>query len=139
MCRRIIACPAAIVLVLLTTACSKAAPSPAETQAGAAGDLNRPPRAGGAAANCRELPSAEDLKKWLRAAPGVEGEAGGLFSGKMEWGTIVNRQGEICATAVATDDPASAWPGSQAISKAKAYTADELARERELYRRNRAA
>ena len=42
----------------------------------------------------------------------------------MEWATIVNRQGEICATAVATDDPASAWPGSQAIAKAKAYTAN---------------
>ena len=42
----------------------------------------------------------------------------------MEWAAIVNRQGEICATAVATDDPASAWPGSQAISKAKAYTAN---------------
>jgi uncharacterized protein GlcG (DUF336 family) len=42
----------------------------------------------------------------------------------MEWGAIVNRQGEVCAAAVATDDPASAWPGSQAISKAKAYTAN---------------
>src|SRR4029078_667771 len=84
---------------------------------------NAPP-ARGAGARCCDLPSAQDLKKWLRAAPGVEGEAGGLFSGKMEWGTIVNRQGEICATAVATDDPASAWPGSQAISKAKAYTAN---------------
>ena len=42
----------------------------------------------------------------------------------MEWGAIVNREGEICVTAVATDDPASAWPGSQAISKAKAYTAN---------------
>jgi uncharacterized protein GlcG (DUF336 family) len=42
----------------------------------------------------------------------------------MEWAAIVNRQGEICATAVATDDPASAWPGSQAIAKAKAYTAN---------------
>src|SRR4029078_6869509 len=84
---------------------------------------NAPP-ARGAGARCCDLPSAQDLKKWLRAAPGVEGEAGGLFSGKMEWGTIVNRQGEICATSVATDDPASAWPGSQAISKAKAYTAN---------------
>jgi uncharacterized protein GlcG (DUF336 family) len=42
----------------------------------------------------------------------------------MEWASIVNRLGELCATAVATDDPASAWPGSQAISKAKAYTAN---------------
>jgi uncharacterized protein GlcG (DUF336 family) len=98
--------------------------SPAETQQGAVSDLNRPPQAGGASARCKDLPSADDLKKWLRAAPGVEGEAGGLFSGQMEWATIVNRQGEICATAVATDDPASAWPGSQAVSKAKAYTAN---------------
>ncbi len=98
--------------------------TPAETQPGAAGDLNRPPHAGAAAATCRDLPSADDLKKWLRTAPGIEGEAGGLFSGKMEWATVVNRRGEICATSVATDDPASAWPGSQAISKAKAYTAN---------------
>ena len=42
----------------------------------------------------------------------------------MEWGAIVDRQGGVCATAVATDDPASAWPGSQAISKAKAFTAN---------------
>jgi uncharacterized protein GlcG (DUF336 family) len=116
---------ATVVLLLLGTAgCSKSASSPADTQAGAAADLNRSPRAGGASARCADLPSSDDLKKWLRAAPGVEGEAGGLFSGKMEWGTIVNRQGEICATAVATDDPGSAWPGSQAISKAKAYTAN---------------
>ena len=47
-----------------------------------------------------------------------------MFSGKMEWAAVVNRSGEICATAVATDDPASAWPGSQAIAKAKAYTAN---------------
>jgi len=105
-------------------ACSRTAPSPAETQAGAAADLNRPPQAGAASASCRDLPSPEDLKKWLRTAPGVDGEAGGLFSGKMEWAAVVNRQGEICATAVATDDPASAWPGSQAIAKAKAYTAN---------------
>jgi uncharacterized protein GlcG (DUF336 family) len=115
----------ALVLLLFGFAgCSKPAASPAETQAGGAADSNRPPRAGGAKSACSDLPSADDLKKWLRAAPGVEGEAGGLFSGKMEWGTIVNRLGEICVTTVATDDPASAWPGSQAISKAKAYTAN---------------
>jgi uncharacterized protein GlcG (DUF336 family) len=98
--------------------------SSSETQPGAASDLNGPPHAGAAPATCRDLPSGDDLKKWLRTAPAVEGEAGGLFSGKMEWATVVNRQGEICATSVATDEPASAWPGSQAISKAKAYTAN---------------
>jgi uncharacterized protein GlcG (DUF336 family) len=122
-------CRAAVALLfagaLVTTGCStSSSKSPAETQPGAAADLDKPPQAGGASGRCPDLPSAQDLKKWLRAAPGVEGEAGGLFSGQMEWATIVNRQGEICATAVATDEPASAWPGSQAISKAKAYTAN---------------
>src|SRR3954465_2193291 len=124
MSRTTITLTVAALLIVMTTGCSKTTASPAETQAGAASDLNKPPQAGGARAKCSDLPSTEDLKKWLRAAPGTEGEAGGLFSGKMEWGTMVNRQGEICATAVATDDPASAWPGSQAISKAKAYTAN---------------
>jgi uncharacterized protein GlcG (DUF336 family) len=114
----------AVVLALMPLACSQPAATPAETQPGAAGDQNKQPRAGGASANCRDLPSADDLKKFLRQAPGTEGEAGGLFSGKMEWAAIVNRQGEVCVTAVATDDPASTWPGSQAIAKAKAYTAN---------------
>jgi uncharacterized protein GlcG (DUF336 family) len=113
----------AVVFAIGAAACARSN-SPAETQAGAAADLNRPPQAGGASARCKDLPTAADLKQWLRSAPGTEGEAGGLFSGKMEWASIVNRQGELCATAVATDDAASAWPGSQAISKAKAYTAN---------------
>jgi uncharacterized protein GlcG (DUF336 family) len=108
---------------LVAFACSKPS-SRAETQPGAAADLTRAPQAGGDRATCRDLPAADELKKWLREAPGTGGEAGGLFSGKMEWAAIVNRQGEICTTAVATDDPASAWPGSQAIAKAKAYTAN---------------
>jgi uncharacterized protein GlcG (DUF336 family) len=115
---------AAAVLAAAANCSSTRSNSPAETQQGAVADLNRSPQAGSASARCRDLPSADDLKKWLRAAPGVEGEAGGLFSGQMEWASIVNRQGELCATSVATDDPASAWPGSQAISKAKAYTAN---------------
>jgi len=110
----------------LAGACSSgsATGSPAQTQPGAAADLDRGPRAGAAPAECRNLPSAADLKKWLREAPGNGGEAGGLFSGRREWAAIVNRQGVICVTAVATDDPASSWPGSQAIAKAKAYTAN---------------
>ena len=111
-------------LAVAAASCSKAPSSPAGTQPGAAADLNKPPQAGAARASCSDLPSADALKKWLRTAPGVEGEVGGLFSGKMEWAAIVNRSGEMCAIAVATDEPASAWPGSQAISKAKAYTAN---------------
>jgi len=111
------------IAALALAGCSKRN-SPAETQPGAAADLERPPRAGAAPAGCSDLPSASDLKNLLRQSPGTEGEAGGLFSGRRQWGAIVNRQGQICATAVATDEPASAWPGSQAIAKAKAYTAN---------------
>jgi uncharacterized protein GlcG (DUF336 family) len=113
----------------LAAACGKvesnkaSAADPATTQPGSAAEQSRGARQGAASASCSDLPSADDLKKWLREAP-AQGEAGGLMSGKMEWASIVNRQGEICATAVATDDPASAWPGSQAIAKAKAFTAN---------------
>src|SRR5690349_18529438 len=101
----------------LWAGCSTTYPkSPAETQAGAASDLDVGPRSGAAPASCRDLPSAAQLTQWLRAAPGVQGEAGGLFSGKREWASVVDRRGEICATAVALDDPDGAWPGSQAIA-----------------------
>jgi uncharacterized protein GlcG (DUF336 family) len=70
------------------------------------------------------LPSTEQLRQWLRAAPGIGGDAGGLTGGKYEWAAVVNREGELCAIAVATDDASAAWPGSQTIAKAKAYTAN---------------
>ena len=40
------------------------------------------------------------------------------------WAAVVNRSGQICAFATSTDDPTQVWPGSQAIAKAKAYTAN---------------
>lgn len=73
---------------------------------------------------CAALPSQAELKQWLRAAPAQGGDAGGLTGGKFEWAAVVNREGELCAIAVATDDPSEAWPGSQAIAKSKAYTAN---------------
>ena len=42
----------------------------------------------------------------------------------MEWAALVDRSGRLCAVTVSTDDPADVWPGSQAIAKAKAYTAN---------------
>src|SRR4051812_18278530 len=73
---------------------------------------------------CAGLPSSDQLRQWLRAAPSQGGDAGGLTGGKYEWGAVVNREGQLCAIAVATDDASAAWPGSQAIAKAKAYTAN---------------
>jgi len=73
---------------------------------------------------CAGLPSQAELKQWLRAAPSQGGDAGGLTGGKFDWAAVVNREGELCAIAVSTDDPSAPWPGSQAIAKAKAYTAN---------------
>jgi uncharacterized protein GlcG (DUF336 family) len=80
-------------------------------------------------ASCNGLPSADDLKKVLRDAPGA-GEAGGLDGGRSEWAAVVDRYGRLCAVAVSTDDPAAAWTGSQAIAKAKAYTANAFSTEK---------
>ncbi len=40
------------------------------------------------------------------------------------WAAVVNRSGEVCAYTTSTSDPTQVWPGSQAIAKAKAYTAN---------------
>jgi uncharacterized protein GlcG (DUF336 family) len=76
------------------------------------------------AADCPNLPSADQLHDLLTRAPNTGGDEGGMFHGKREWAATVNRQGEVCAVGVSTSDPAQAWPGSQAIAKAKAYTAN---------------
>ncbi len=74
--------------------------------------------------DCSGLPSAAQLKLLLQAAPSTGGNAGGLFAGQRMWGAVVNRHGELCAVATSTSDPTQVWPGSQAIAKAKAYTAN---------------
>src|SRR2546430_16585460 len=72
------------VLVALTAvACERAGQNQrAETQPGAALDQSRGTQAGAAPASCKRLPSADDLKKWLRQAPGEGGETGGVVSGE---------------------------------------------------------
>jgi uncharacterized protein GlcG (DUF336 family) len=73
---------------------------------------------------CHGLPDETALKELLSAAPAAGGEAGGLFHGTRMWGAVVNRSGELCAYATSMSDPSQVWPGSQAIAKAKAYTAN---------------
>jgi len=122
--QRILMCVALSASVAVAAACARGSKSPAEVQPGSSAEDSAKAKAGAASAECRDLPTAGQLKAWLRQAPGDGGEAGGLFSGTMEWAAVVNRKGEICAVAVSTDDPSAAWPGSQAIAKAKAYTAN---------------
>jgi uncharacterized protein GlcG (DUF336 family) len=81
--------------------------------------------------NCQGLPNASELRQQLVASQniplgtdGIGGRVGGLFEGTRMWGAIVNRDGEICVYGTSTADESQVWPGSQAIAKAKAYTAN---------------
>jgi uncharacterized protein GlcG (DUF336 family) len=73
---------------------------------------------------CGALPKASQLTTFLIAAPGAGGDAGGLFHGSRMWAAVVDRDGILCAFAPSTSDATQVWPGSQAIAKAKAYTAN---------------
>src|SRR2546421_8110459 len=83
-------------------------------------------------ANCQGLPDAAMLRAKLIAAPnipasdpsGIGGDVGGLFGGTRMWAAVVNRAGHLCGFVTSTADPSQVWPGSQAIAKAKAYTAN---------------
>ena len=72
--------------------------------------------------SCGELPSHADLQKALTSA---RGEANGGFGLDM-WGTIVNRDGVVCAVAFTGVDRGDQWPGSRAISAQKANTANSF-------------
>lgn len=91
-----------------------------------------------AAGPCGGLPTAAQLRLFLQNAAAGTGispalgpgeEVGGLFNGTRMWGAVVNRDGEICAYTTSTADPAQTWPGSQQISKAKAYTANAFSND----------
>lgn len=116
-------------LVVALSGCQRSAPTtesePLPRPLGAApsaSDVAPPPP--GPSERCAGLPGQAQLQQWLRAAPSQGGDAGGLTGGKFDWAAVVNREGELCAIAVTTDDPSAPWPGSQAVAKAKAYTAN---------------
>jgi len=79
-----------------------------------------PPRSRG----CEDVPDAAALKPLLQNAPSQNGDAGGLNHGKAMWAAVTNRNGELCALAVSTEDAAATWPGSRGIAIAKASTAN---------------
>lgn len=76
------------------------------------------------AADCTGLPTAAAISAALISAATAPGTVGGLFNGTRMWGAVVNRTGMHCAVAASTADPTQVWPGSQAIAKTKAYTAN---------------
>ncbi len=74
---------------------------------------------------CVDLPSHAELKAALDAA---RSENNGGFNLDM-WGTIVNRDGVVCAVAFTGDDRGDQWPGSRVISAQKANTANAFSLE----------
>jgi len=69
---------------------------------------------------CNNLPSHAALKAALTAARNM---ANGGFNLNM-WGTIVNRDGFVCAVAFTGAGRGDQWPGSRVISAQKANTAN---------------
>lgn len=86
----------------------------------AANDTQNGTSQNGASSRCGALPSYAQLKTALIAA---RQEDNGGFDLDM-WGTIVDRDGVVCAVAFTGDNRGSQWPGSRVISAQKANTAN---------------
>ena len=69
---------------------------------------------------CAGLPSHAELQAALARATATE--VSGLNN--QMWGTIVNRDGVVCAVAFCGANRAAQWPGSRVISAQKANTAN---------------
>jgi len=75
---------------------------------------------GSARADCKDLPSWDDLHRALKQA--VFDETSGLNNHM--WGTIVDLSGKVCAVAFSGQDFTDQWLGSRVISAQKANTAN---------------
>jgi uncharacterized protein GlcG (DUF336 family) len=73
--------------------------------------------------DCSKLPAYAKLKDALTAAVKQGQEANGGL-GNQEWGTVVNRDGVVCAVVFTGPNRAAEWPGSRLISAEKANTAN---------------
>jgi uncharacterized protein GlcG (DUF336 family) len=69
---------------------------------------------------CRGLPTHAELKGALESARAA---GNGGFNLEM-WGTVVNRDGVVCAVAFTGGGRGDQWPGSRVISAQKANTAN---------------
>ena len=69
---------------------------------------------------CKDVPNQAALKTALTAA---RAQSNGGFNLDM-WGTVVNRDGVVCAVAFTGSDRGKQWPGSRVISAQKANTAN---------------
>jgi uncharacterized protein GlcG (DUF336 family) len=84
-------------------------------------NAQRSPRPGGQT-GCANLPDYSQLKSALIAA--TSAESSGLNN--QMWGTIVDRDGIVCAVAFSGVNRGAQWPGSRVISAQKANTANSF-------------
>ncbi len=75
--------------------------------------------------DCSKLPDYNKLKTALTEAVKQGKEANGGL-GNQEWGTVVNRDGIVCAVVFTGPNRAAEWPGSRGISAMKANTVNAL-------------
>ena len=71
---------------------------------------------------CEKLPSWSELRDALKAA---QQQSNGALKLQM-WGTVVDRDGIVCAVAFTGDNRGAQWPGSRVISAQKANTGNEF-------------
>ena len=116
----------ALTVAILLAACGRSGPGNGlsnSTTLGTPDSAKNSAAQTASAGDCSAVPNKDDLARILKAAPD-SGHVGGLFEGRAEWASVVNRAGEICATVVSTDSLGGRWPGSRSISQAKAFTAN---------------
>lgn len=74
-------------------------------------------------AQCEGLPNFSALQGALTSVVGAGGNAG---LGNNMWGTLVDRNGIVCAVARSGGNVGDQWPGSRVISAQKANTANSF-------------
>jgi len=79
---------------------------------------------------CAGLPTYSQLKTALASA--TDAESSGLNMNM--WGTVVDRDGIVCAVAFTGNDRGSQWPGSRVISAQKANTANSFSLDASAHR-----
>jgi uncharacterized protein GlcG (DUF336 family) len=75
--------------------------------------------------DCSKLPDHAKLKAALTNVV-KQGAAANGGLGNQEWGTVVNRDGIVCAVVFTGPNRAAQWPGSRLISAEKANTANAV-------------
>jgi uncharacterized protein GlcG (DUF336 family) len=70
---------------------------------------------------CGLLPDRAELTEALKTVVSAE-DSGGF--GSNVWGTLVNRDGEVCAVTFSGEDRGDQWPGGRVMSAQKAHTAN---------------